>query len=456
MPTRLNIYGQTISTTKKRPCIVATTGNIVLSGATTPTSIDGINVYVDDRILVWQQNSPQDNGIYRLETSELLSRDYDFNISDDLYAGIEVLVLSGSTHSGKTFYLKTTGDLTIGSSSLIFDFLPGITSYTNPADNRVLTSVSSTAINAEANLTFDGSILDVNTTAAIKIPVGTTGERPISPSNGMIRFNSSTGNPEWYDSFANVWTSFSSRGFVPIDFIVIGGGGGGGATIGGGGGAGGYRSFTNISIEKNIAIIVTIGAGGGGVAGVGGTSGSTSSFFSLDSGGGGFGNRLGAGGPGGSGGGGGASGGSFAGGAGNVPSTSPSQGNSGATGAQNGYGGGGGGSLSGGTTFNGGSGVTSSITGVPTTRAIGGSGGTGSTSTGATGAANTGNGGGGGGFVGASVAGANGGSGVVILRWLTSKSTISLTSGAQTNAVFYTDGSYSVAEIKTSGLVTFL
>jgi hypothetical protein len=38
----------------------------------------------------------------------------------------------------------------------------GITSYTNPADNRVLTSVSSTAINAEANLTFDGSTLGVS------------------------------------------------------------------------------------------------------------------------------------------------------------------------------------------------------------------------------------------------------------------------------------------------------
>ena len=37
----------------------------------------------------------------------------------------------------------------------------GITSYTNPSNNRVITSVSSSEINAEANLTFDGSILYV-------------------------------------------------------------------------------------------------------------------------------------------------------------------------------------------------------------------------------------------------------------------------------------------------------
>ena len=48
-----------------------------------------------------------------------------------------------------------------------------------------------------------------------------------------------------------------------------------------------------------------------------------------------------------------------------------------------------------------------------------------------------------------------GGKGVVIVRWLTSAATISLTNGAQTGAVSYTDGSYSIREIKNSGTVTF-
>jgi hypothetical protein len=40
----------------------------------------------------------------------------------------------------------------------------GITSYTNSGDNRVITSVSSSEINAESNLTFDGSVLTVTGT----------------------------------------------------------------------------------------------------------------------------------------------------------------------------------------------------------------------------------------------------------------------------------------------------
>jgi len=40
---------------------------------------------------------------------------------------------------------------------------PAITSYTNASNNRVLTSVSSNTVNAEANLTFDGTTLSVGT-----------------------------------------------------------------------------------------------------------------------------------------------------------------------------------------------------------------------------------------------------------------------------------------------------
>ena len=41
----------------------------------------------------------------------------------------------------------------------------GITGYTNSGDNRILTSVNSTSINAESNLTFDGTNLGIGTTS---------------------------------------------------------------------------------------------------------------------------------------------------------------------------------------------------------------------------------------------------------------------------------------------------
>ena len=39
----------------------------------------------------------------------------------------------------------------------------GITSYTNNGNNRILTSVNSSTINAESTLTFDGTTLGLET-----------------------------------------------------------------------------------------------------------------------------------------------------------------------------------------------------------------------------------------------------------------------------------------------------
>jgi hypothetical protein len=236
----------------------------------------------------------------------------------------------------------------------------GITSYTNPADNRVITAVSSTEINAEENLTFDGSILDVNTTAVIKLPVGTTAERPISPTVGMIRWSTTISKFEFYDG--TVWLGIDGTptgiALGVATFAVAAGGGGGGASAGpwggsGAGGAGGYRtsygqSGGGASAESTLSIAtatnytVTVGAGGNGAttAYTRGGSGTNSIFSTITSIGGGggagsTGNGTGTGLSGGSGGGGAYSGG--AGGAGTI-----NQGYAGSNSSTS-YGGGGGG-----------------------------------------------------------------------------------------------------------------
>jgi hypothetical protein len=76
----------------------------------------------------------------------------------------------------------------------------GITSYTNPADNRVITSVSSTTINAESNLTFDGTNLTV-VAGDLKITAGSISvggniansatDGRIDASNDIVAFSTS-------------------------------------------------------------------------------------------------------------------------------------------------------------------------------------------------------------------------------------------------------------------------
>ena len=53
--------------------------------------------------------------------------------------------------------------------------------------------------------------LDVQGTDYLKLPVGTTGQRPSVPASGMIRINTTTGNPEWWDATSLTWLQFSQQ-----------------------------------------------------------------------------------------------------------------------------------------------------------------------------------------------------------------------------------------------------
>jgi hypothetical protein len=229
-----------------------------------------------------------------------------------------------------------------------------------------------------------------------------------------------------------IHTFTSSGTFTPnspnvVDYLVVAGGGGGGGSnssnCGGGGGAGGFRTATGLSVT-GAAYTVTIGAGGaGGASAAGaagnGTNGGNSVFGSISATGGGFGGGVGdnAGGAGGSGGGGGSGYGVGDGtigdpGAGNEGNYSPVEGYAGTPTDYSYYwtAGAGGGASGQPINYSPPAGLSNSYSGSAVTYGAGGQGQGGSNR-----AANTGDGGGGN----TNAVGANGGSGIVIVRYLT-------------------------------------
>jgi hypothetical protein len=304
-----------------------------------------------------------------------------------------------------------------------------------------------------ANLTITGVLtlsgagvqMTSSGTGAWKMPVGTTAQRPTGAS-GLIRMNTTTAFPEWYDTTSSSWISFNSVPSYSVNYLVVAGGAGGGFQYGGGGGAGGLlTSSTSLSIGT--AYVITVGAGGAGAtnssAGASGSNSviATAAITALGGGGGGSFNG-GSGAAGGSGGGAGAASATL----GTAGSGTGGQGNNGgaaalyATYTHYGAGGGGGAgavgvsvtSASGGA---GGAGSASSISGSSVTyggggggggsatSAAGGAGGGGAGNTAGTGGAGTANTGGGGGGTGAggSTGGGAGGSGIVIISYLGSQ-----------------------------------
>ncbi|MEI9414729.1 hypothetical protein [Mesorhizobium sp. Cs1321R2N1] len=107
--------GLSSSTAFKGPVKAATTANITLSGQQT---IDGVAIVTDDRVLVKDQTTASDNGIYVADTGSW-RRAKDFNNNRDVKTGTMVNVTGGTTNSG-IWQVTTSNPITIGSTNLAF------------------------------------------------------------------------------------------------------------------------------------------------------------------------------------------------------------------------------------------------------------------------------------------------------------------------------------------------
>lgn len=166
-----------------------------------------------------------------------------------------------------------------------------------------LTVIGNTTLDSGLNV---NGLASFNTTSALKIPVGTTGQRPGTPAAGQLRYNSTLDQAEVYsgtewkavggspfdasggtettvDGF-KIHTFTTSGTFTPaltregkIEYLVVGAGGAGStfSPQGGGGGGGGDVKTGFLTISKGTSpITVTVGSGASG-------NGTPSSFLTI-------------------------------------------------------------------------------------------------------------------------------------------------------------------------------
>ncbi len=111
-------FGYSSSVAVKGPCVVATTANITLSGTQT---IDGVAVVADDRVLVKDQTTGSENGIYVVNASTW-ERAVDFDGTTDVKKGTLVYIHSGSTNIG-LWRVTASDPITPGTTSITFTML---------------------------------------------------------------------------------------------------------------------------------------------------------------------------------------------------------------------------------------------------------------------------------------------------------------------------------------------
>jgi hypothetical protein len=99
----------------KNSALVSTTANITLSGTQT---IDTIAVIAGDRILVKNQTTGSQNGIYTVQAGAWV-RTADANVNYEVTSGMFIFVEKGS-QAGTSWVMNTQGAITLGTTSLNF------------------------------------------------------------------------------------------------------------------------------------------------------------------------------------------------------------------------------------------------------------------------------------------------------------------------------------------------
>lgn len=159
----------------KHSVLVATTGPVTLSGLQT---VDGVALTAGARVLVKDQASAKDNGVYQVVAGGAWTRSADADASAKVTPGMLVLVERGAANADSAWQLVTDAPITLGVTALAYEMAFGRTgvvastyrSVTVDAYGRVTAASNPTTV-AGYGLTDVYTKTQVDASLALKAPL---------------------------------------------------------------------------------------------------------------------------------------------------------------------------------------------------------------------------------------------------------------------------------------------
>jgi hypothetical protein len=171
----------------KAPVRAATTGTGTLATAfANGQSVDGVTLITGDRILIKDQASGAENGIYTVSASGVPTRAVDADTNGELAPGTTTLVTEGTANGDKSFAITSNAAITIGITASTWGQIGGGTTYT--ASNGVLlTGANFTAV-AGTGITVGAGGIAIDTGAVARkysANIGTGSSTSIVVTHGL-------------------------------------------------------------------------------------------------------------------------------------------------------------------------------------------------------------------------------------------------------------------------------
>lgn len=141
---------------------VASTANVSVSGGGIANGvvIDGVTIATGDRVLLKDQTTGSENGIYVAPASGAATRATDMDTSAEASPGSTIVVEEGTVGGSTVWILTTHAPITLGTTSLTFTELPGSVSIVGTT-NRI--TVTGNQVDVSAAYVGQSSITTLGT-----------------------------------------------------------------------------------------------------------------------------------------------------------------------------------------------------------------------------------------------------------------------------------------------------
>lgn len=158
----------------------ASTANVTVSSA--PSTLDGITLVANDRVLLKDQTTGTENGIYVFSAAASpLTRAADLPASNDA-RGVAVSIDSGTVNNDRV-YLQTADPAVVGTNALAFSQLGGSTTY-SAGNGLQLSSNTFSVLAADSSINVAAGGISIASAAA---------GAGLGLSAGVLSVNTSTG-----------------------------------------------------------------------------------------------------------------------------------------------------------------------------------------------------------------------------------------------------------------------
>ena len=145
----------------------ATGGQTLTANSNGAIQVDGVTLSANDRLLLKDQATGSQNGIYTVTTvgdgsnAFVITRALDFNTSAEVGAGAFMFVEAGNTNAGKSFIQSATGP-TLDTDALTFSVFGDSTVAADSIDNTKLANQAQATVKGRAAGTGTGDPVDLS------------------------------------------------------------------------------------------------------------------------------------------------------------------------------------------------------------------------------------------------------------------------------------------------------